>query len=529
MANVLFKKGLQNNVPVASGAVDGTFYLTTDTRRLYVGTEGGKAVPLCETVQIVADVASLPKTDAIIKGDFYYATKENILCIHNGTEWVQINPDTNTNSYLASVTQTVKAPTAEELVEILNVYQMGGDSQATYNTTFSLKAGNGVDLGVAGSVITVSATTYDLEASVANNKRAEIKLKGSDNTTDTVILTGENVAFKAGDESNEIIITADKQVDTKYTIDATAENEGYNVILTGTDGSTDTALINPEFQVKDEKGAATSGVKIEKGVAVLDTYSTGAIDKLLAGLNAMTYKGTIGKDGSTTTKPATPKAGDTYMVATDGAIVSGSKVGDLVIATGTEVNGVIPEANVTWELIPSANDTDTLVQLQKITNGVKLKETNGNGGDKGTLTFENGTKTQAVVSGSGTSTSVKFDHTGSAATQATGTAQTQVPNKSLAVNVVTGVEEDGLGHVTKVTTTPVTFKDTDTKVGAFTTTLTDGTQEATVAHNIQLVDADGGNVGNVITTSYKIKSLNDNLKVDVANNQVEMNFVWGSF
>lgn len=529
MANVLFKKGLQNNVPVASGAVDGTFYLTTDTRRLYVGTEGGKAVPLCETVQIVANVASLPKTDDIIKGDFYYATAENILCIHNGTEWVQINPDTNTNSYLASVTQTVKAPTAEELVEILNVYQMGGDSQATYNTTFSLKAGNGVDLGVSGSVITVSATTYDLEASVTNTKRAEIKLKGSDSTTDTVILTGENVAFKAGDEGNEIIISADKQVDTKYTLDVTAAAEGYNVVLTGTDGSTDSNELNPEFQVKDEKGAATSGVKIENGVAVLDTYSTGAIDKLLAGLNAMTYKGTIGKDGSTTTKPATPKAGDTYMVATAGAIVSGSKVGDLVIATGTEVNGVIPEADVTWELIPSANDTDTLVQLEKITNGVKLKETNGNGGDKGTLTFANGTKTQAVVSGSGTSTSVKFDHTGSAATQATGTAQTQVPNKSLAVNVVTGVEEDGLGHVTKVTTTPVTFKDTDTKVGTFTTTLTDGTQEATVAHNIQLVDADGGNVGSAITTSYKIKSLNDNLKVDVANNQVEMNFVWGSF
>lgn len=35
MANILFKRGLQNNLPTT--ATDGVFYLTTDTNRLYVG------------------------------------------------------------------------------------------------------------------------------------------------------------------------------------------------------------------------------------------------------------------------------------------------------------------------------------------------------------------------------------------------------------------------------------------------------------------------------------------------------------
>jgi len=37
MANVLFKRGAQANLPSSTSAVDGVFYLTTDTNRLYVG------------------------------------------------------------------------------------------------------------------------------------------------------------------------------------------------------------------------------------------------------------------------------------------------------------------------------------------------------------------------------------------------------------------------------------------------------------------------------------------------------------
>ena len=35
MANIMFKRGLQANLPQT--AVDGSFYLTEDTQRLYVG------------------------------------------------------------------------------------------------------------------------------------------------------------------------------------------------------------------------------------------------------------------------------------------------------------------------------------------------------------------------------------------------------------------------------------------------------------------------------------------------------------
>ena len=37
MANVLFKRGVQANLPQNGSAVDGVFYFTEDTNRLYLG------------------------------------------------------------------------------------------------------------------------------------------------------------------------------------------------------------------------------------------------------------------------------------------------------------------------------------------------------------------------------------------------------------------------------------------------------------------------------------------------------------
>ena len=44
MANVIFKRGLQSNLPAAGSVEDGVFYLTTDTNRLYVGVTNSNSV-----------------------------------------------------------------------------------------------------------------------------------------------------------------------------------------------------------------------------------------------------------------------------------------------------------------------------------------------------------------------------------------------------------------------------------------------------------------------------------------------------
>ena len=107
MANVLFKRGLQANLP-KSNIIDGAFYLTTDTNRLYVGNNT-ELVELNKSITVVKTVNDLPKTGVEV-GQFYYIAGENkhagasddsgnilavVTSIVNGNpQWTQVNPDT---------------------------------------------------------------------------------------------------------------------------------------------------------------------------------------------------------------------------------------------------------------------------------------------------------------------------------------------------------------------------------------------------------------------------------------------------
>ena len=91
-------------------AKHGTFYLTEDSHRLYIGNSDGSLSAINEGITVVSSVNELPSlaTEASAKahiGRFYYiaSTGYNVLCIAtydiDGTaKWVQINPDT----YLAT-------------------------------------------------------------------------------------------------------------------------------------------------------------------------------------------------------------------------------------------------------------------------------------------------------------------------------------------------------------------------------------------------------------------------------------------
>jgi hypothetical protein len=109
MANVLFKRGAHSALPKT--AVDGVFYLTTDTHRLYVG-QGTEMVELNKSITVVDTIAKLPAVEDVEVGQFYYvkgpnAGAENVqngnilaVCVSDGTtkRWVQVNPDTNTDT-----------------------------------------------------------------------------------------------------------------------------------------------------------------------------------------------------------------------------------------------------------------------------------------------------------------------------------------------------------------------------------------------------------------------------------------------
>ena len=94
MAELMFKRGAQDRLPKIG--IDGCFYLTTDTNRLYVGQgEGNAPVLLNQTVQIVNSVSALPPAPPARDNDFYYCVDENVLAIYRDNKWNQINTNTN--------------------------------------------------------------------------------------------------------------------------------------------------------------------------------------------------------------------------------------------------------------------------------------------------------------------------------------------------------------------------------------------------------------------------------------------------
>ena len=187
-------------------------------------------------------------------------------------------------------------------------------------------------------------------------------------------------------------------------------------------------------------GTVTSQTVYNKGN--LGTYYTKtAIDSMLQGLDALTYKGTIGNAPATVQSlPAHPSNGDTYKVATaDTYGDNACEVGDLLIATGDEYQDtdktktttyVAPDAadhdtkigtivSPTWTLVSTGSDTDTTYTFG--VNGTTLTYTPSTAsGVKNTYaTIEGG----AELTASGSGTTITIDHdtqSGLAATQSAG-------------------------------------------------------------------------------------------------------------
>ena len=101
MAKVAFKKGLLANLPAAIS--EGTFYVTTDERALYLDINGTTRVRVGD-FQEFATLTALqtnvnPSTSAL-----YYVTELNCLAKWDGTKYVQINLDTGATSAEATGT-----------------------------------------------------------------------------------------------------------------------------------------------------------------------------------------------------------------------------------------------------------------------------------------------------------------------------------------------------------------------------------------------------------------------------------------
>lgn len=492
--NVKFLKGSLDSLEKMTTSVAGAFYLTEDVPRLYYGTGSGAPVALNEQITVVDSIANLP-SPARAKDLLYYAKQENILCISKTDKsgWIQINPDTDTNTSIHSFTVSEPKQNGDNWVYDLKIVEKNKDGDITdekgnpigeftaqltvtpdmiadlavnvsvgvgatlsgntatvklngvganQGEVVTITGGSNVTIGGTEDAITVTAkdTTYELQTQLdATNETVKVHLydKYDSEIADTV-------SIKAGNKldialANDVV-TLNHETSTvsegAYAASSAASGtNGTKISIPGFEvdayghvveaGTTDVTIVDTTYTVNavgannagkitvaikdhdDNVSTLTSGEDLFYNITVDGTaqkvlnqgdlgsfYSASEIDKKIKGLDAFSYKGTVGTGGTVATLPTTKVAiGDTYKTTANGVykingVDTTLHAGDIIIANSTsgkeESDGYIATANINWDVIHSENNTDTTYTLTATGNQIILEDSETN---KNTLTL----------------------------------------------------------------------------------------------------------------------------------------------
>ena len=569
MANVIFKRGLQKDLP--SSAQDGVFYLTTDTNRLYVGNGSTKKL-LNQTVQIVDSITQLtnlsnswtsPQDKADHVNDFYYITGttgaySNILVVWtnnaNGTNqygWQQINPDTDTFINGVSFSTTATNNIATVGIDLVN------NNEAHTTGNFAIQGAGSVTVSTTGSNVLVTGKEYSLvsKTDVSSTSQTEVYLAidGATASASKLIFSASaNSPIKFKGEGNSVFFDVNNTVNKSAT--ATVPSAGsIQFVVTDSDEASVTATVaNVGVVLNDSSYVAIADTSGKSAGAI---YSKSEIDTLMNGLNGMTYRGTIGTSGTVQSLPTSGvHAGDVYVVSTGGmsrstilpdgdgawnSIVgmptgTTSIVGDMFIAAGVEgADGTIATGQAQWTYIPSGNDSLAGVTYSPIvttaTHVIGLKD--GNEVTKFQVGLTAGTD---VVLSSETVGEYGLNTTISHATVTTTTSNAaSLSSGSSAFTAIKGITVNN-GHVTAIETdvfTPVTYDLTGSSVveGArFSATSTTNQLTATIG----LVDSNEASrqSANIVFSSESLVLNQGTIGSGAtATNEVIVNLEWGSF
>lgn len=641
MANVTFQRGSQaklNDIKAkAAGApsiVDGSFYLTEDTHRLYVG-QGNELVELNKSITTVNTVADLPTTGVEV-GQFYYVVGGNdpkaenthggnILAVVTGFEgdvnggrdlskpiWVQVNPDTNTdhndNDYVSGfvIEKDTTNSTNSNLVYKWKISQtdVNGNDYADGATnnhsdvmnltgSFTISASDianlaGASVGVTSTAPSNNSATISTTGNGSGSGSVTIQAAAGGNVTitgsaNTITLNSKNTEYQQSVDANNKIISLENTTAGENAIGATtyANGTAINVGIEASNSNKDATITvshanvtrsDPEtanqgtwafgasktlvtgvtsnaqghitgvttetFTMPSETeytidgvtgyndgkiGVSLNGTEVKSGAdlyyivngtnvynqGTIDFYTKNEIDAKFDSVDGMTYKGNVPSTGLPTTGV---KNGDTYIVTADGSYGGQSaKIGDLLIAQGTETNGTIPSNGISWTLIPSGNEHDTQYDLSVANNTISLTD-NISGSTPDEVTIAGGNKLTASTSGS----TITINHD---TMSVSGGANADIGPQQLTygntVSVVNGVKADAYGHVEAIYTSTLEMPPapSDTKESFVITSST-----ATAHGNGTLVlTEDGGNdkgsltFGNgTLTTAIVTRGANDN-------------------
>lgn len=588
MANVLknakvgFLTGAQSSIDTMlskganAGAKHGYFYLTKDSHRLYVGNSDGSISAVNEGVQTVTYLGDLPTLQTAADkvaytGRFFYVQyKEstagqvdsniaNILCVYNGSAWVQINA--NTDTHINSNTYT--ASTSGATATITNA--IGSTDGGSVTGKFNIVTAGGLKIAkTAGATNSITLTGDKFTLAAGDGATGEVKL----NLTSANGQAGSSVTLKADPNTTVLtrkdnVITLSGRVNASLAI-ANAEKTGFTVTVKDNQGKTVTGSYDPIIKYGSK---AQSSTKLVNGVFNINAYNKEEIDQLMRDLNAMEYRGTVGANGSAATAWAEllklpQKIGYTYLFSSPITVNSAEHTaGTLTIARGTEYTatdlaagtitkaelvGTINPATLTWDFVESTNDTDTTYKLYTAAEGVGFKLRDSSGGNKGQIKYAGAgglTVSQSLQGGVDisenkpaenvitiTHNTVKRTDTETNPDKIKLGSQTPAThlNDTITIPVITGIKTNAEGHVTGVNTVNYELNDTATVITGITSSAS-ANADGSVAlkTKVTATSSSGKDMVQNGTATATIKS--SSLTLGASGSSVSIDMTWGEF
>lgn len=530
MANIMFKRGLQANLP--QKAVDGSFYLTEDTQRLYVGIgENNAPVELNRTIRSVESLEALNAlkgpvgsnaNDGVAVGDFYYVASHansvsgNILAYCSAVDatgkptWVQINPDTNTK--LATSTTAV---TKEAVTGGVKVATSVADTEGrTASGDFQVIGSKNITVELVDGKIKISTpdgsdTKYEIKTQ-ANSSKGTILLD-STGTDSSINISGEkdgDVTVTSDDSGNITIGVADMRTKSIAVDAAPSSGNGFDLKVDGMD----VGDFDPTIKLGDNEA-----IHFVNGNATLPVYTKTEVDTKVSNslktFDAMAYKGTVTAEDASTKLASTGNVGDTYKAAGDITTPVKANTGDLIIATGTD-------GAVTWDVIPSGDDQT--ITGAATTSGISISDQSGTLAE---ISVVKGNKINVSNSTSGKKTTLTVGHEAiTQPTPSTGAAVTQTAKNNAEFTAITDITEDGFGHVTGITTKKLTVVDTHNDVSGVSAVASGSNNKVETEISVSTTD------GTTKTGKFSIGAAADSIiKVTGSGSATTLALEWGSF
>lgn len=590
MANVLknakvgFLTGAQSSIDTMiskganAGAKHGYFYLTKDSHRLYVGNSDGSISAVNEGVQTVTYLGDLPTLQTAADkvaytGRFFYVQyKEstagqvdsniaNILCVYNGSAWVQINANTDTHINSNTYTTSTTGATAT----ITNA--IGSTDGGSVTGKFEIVTAGGLKIAkTAGKTNSVTLTGDKFTLAAGDGATGEVKL----NLSSANGQAGSSVTLKADPNTTvltrkENVITIAGRVNASLAIaNATGGKTGFTVTVKDNQGKTVTGSYDPIIKYGSK---AQSSTKLVNGEFNINAYNKEEIDQLMRDLNAMEYRGTVGANGTAATAWAEllklpQKIGYTYLFSSPITVNNTEHtVGTLAIARGTEYTaadlaagtitkaelvGTINPATLTWDFVESTNDTDTTYKLYTAATGVGFKLQDSFSGNKGQIKYAGAgglTVSQSLQGGVDisqdksaenvitiTHNTVKRTDTNTNPDKIKLSSQTPVThlNDTITIPVITGIKTNAEGHVTGVNTVNYELNDTATVITGVTSAAS-ANADGSVAlkTKVTATSSSGKDMVQSGTATATFKS--SSLTLGASGSSVSIDMTWGEF